>query len=325
MKRISNLFKMHETSILILLLIYIALVGMMNPSFVQFSSLSLIMKSSLILVLLVIGQSFVLFTKNIDVSVGSTMGLSAAVCGIFLTNGHSTFISIIAAILLGVVIGLINGIGVTKFRVPAIIMTLGMLGMIRGTMLIYTGGKWIEDIPNSYKQLSSVMILGIPVTVWIVLIILLLLYIFLAKAPFGRYFYATGDNEDGARLIGIPIDKVKIYAFIISGISAALAGCIFVMNIGFVPNQTGTGMELQVIAAAVLGGIHLKGGTGSIIGAALGAIFLEVISSSLVFLKIPAFWNSAISGFLLLLILILDSILKKWKERRRLEERRMNL
>ncbi|MGE7938088.1 ABC transporter permease subunit [Bacillus paramycoides] len=322
MKRV---FKMHETSIIILLLLYIAFVGVMNPSFVQFSSLSLIMKSSVILVILAIGQSFVLFTKNIDVSVGSSMGLSAAVCGMLLTDGYSTFISIFAAIILGALIGLVNGIGVTKFRVPAIIMTLGMLGIIRGAMLIFTGGKWIEDIPNEYKQISSIMMLGIPITVWTVLIILLLLYFFLMKVQIGRYFYAVGDNEDGARLIGIPVDQVEIFAFIISGISAGLAGCIFVMNIGFVPNQTGTGIELQVIAAAVLGGIHLKGGTGSIFGAALGALFLEVISSSLVFLKIPAFWNSAISGFLLLLIIILDSVLKKWKKLRQLEERRVNL
>ncbi|MEW9181006.1 sugar ABC transporter permease [Bacillus mycoides] len=321
----NRLFKMHETSIIILLLLYIAFVGVMNPSFVQFSSLSLIMKSSVILVVLAIGQSFVLFTKNIDVSVGSIMGLSAAVCGMLLTDGYSAFISIFVAIILGALIGMVNGIGVTKFRVPAIIMTLGMLGIIRGAMLLFTGGKWIEDIPNEYKQISSIMMLGIPVTVWTVLIILLLLYFFLMKVQIGRYFYAVGDNEDGARLIGIQVDKVKIYAFIISGISAGLAGCIFVMNIGFVPNQTGTGIELQVIAAAVLGGIHLKGGTGSIFGAALGAFFLEVISSSLVFLKIPAFWNSAISGFLLLLIIILDSVLKKWKKLRQLEERRVNL
>lgn len=316
----KRLFKMHETSIILLLLIYIAVVGMINPSFFQFNSLSLVMKSSVILVVLAIGQSFVLFTKNIDVSVGSIMGISAAVCGMMLTNEYSAFLSILAAILLGSIIGFINGIGVAKFRVPAIIMTLGMLGVIRGAMLIFTGGKWIEDIPNDFKQLSSLVILGLPITVWSVLIILLLLYFFLMKVPYGRYFYAVGDNEDGARLIGIPIDKVKINAFIISGISAGIAGCIFVMNIGFVPNQTGTGLELQVIAAAVLGGIHLKGGTGSILGAALGALFLETISSSLVFLKIPAFWNNAISGFLLLLIIILDSVMKKWKS-----ERRMNL
>ncbi|MGE1127628.1 ABC transporter permease subunit [Bacillus wiedmannii] len=316
----KRMYKMHETSIILLLLIYIAIVGMINPSFVQLNSLSLMMKSSVILVVLAIGQSFVLFTKNIDVSVGSIMGLSAAVCGMLLSDGYHAFLSITAAILLGAIIGFANGIGVAKFRVPAIIMTLGMLGVIRGVMLIFTGGKWIEDIPNDFKQLSSIVILGLPIIVWLVLIILLLLYFFLRKVPFGRYFYAVGDNEDGARLIGIPVNKVKIYAFIISGISAALAGCIFVLNIGFVPNQTGTGIELQVIAAAVLGGIHLKGGTGSIVGAALGGVFLEAISSSLVFLKIPAFWNNAISGFLLLVIVILDSVMKKWKA-----ERRMNL
>ncbi|MED1612335.1 MULTISPECIES: sugar ABC transporter permease [Bacillus cereus group] len=316
----KRMLKMHETSIILLLLMYIAIVGIINPSFIQFNSFSLLMKSSVILVVLAIGQSFVLFTKNIDVSVGSIMGLSAAVCGMLLTDGYHASLSILAAIILGAILGFINGIGVAKFRVPAIIMTLGMLGVIRGAMLIFTGGKWIEDIPNDFKQLSSSVILGLPIIVWIVLIILLLLYFFLRKVPYGRYFYAVGDNEDGARLIGIPVNKVKICAFIISGISAALAGCIFVMNIGFVPNQTGTGIELQVIAAAVLGGVHLKGGTGSIVGAALGAIFLEVISSSLVFLKIPAFWNNAISGFLLLLIVILDSVMKKWKA-----ESRMNL
>lgn len=315
----KRMLKIHEMSIITLLLIYIAIVGMINPSFIQFNSLSLMVKSSVILVVLAIGQSFVLFTKNIDVSVGSSMGLSAAVCGMLLTNEYSASLSIFAAITLGAIIGFVNGMGVAKFRVPAIIM-LGMLGIIRGAMLIFTGGKWIEDIPNDFKQLSSIVILGLPITVWFVLIILLLLYFFLRKVPFGRYFYAVGDNEDGARLIGIPVNKVKICAFIISGISAALAGCIFVMNIGFIPNQTGTGLELQVIAAAVLGGIHLKGGTGSLFGAALGALFLETISSSLVFLKIPAFWNNAISGFLLLLIIILDSVMKKWKA-----ERRMNL
>ncbi len=215
----KRMLKMHETSIITLLLIYIAIVGMINPSFIQFNSLSLMVKSSVILVVLAIGQSFVLFTKNIDVSVGSSMGLSAVVCGMLLTDGYHASLSILVAIILGAILGFINGIGVAKFRVPAIIMTLGMLGIIRGAMLIFTGGKWIEDIPNDFKRLSSIVIFGLPITVWFVLIILLLLYFFLRKVPFGRYFYAVGDNEDGARLIGIPINKVKICAFMISGIS----------------------------------------------------------------------------------------------------------
>ncbi|WP_369903323.1 sugar ABC transporter permease [Bacillus manliponensis] len=321
MKYITYVLKVREFSIIGLLILYMLFVSTINPAFFKFDSLALIMKSSLILVILAIGQSFVLFTRNIDVSVGSTMGLSAAVCGMLLTEQYSVASTVILVLLVGAGIGLINGIGVTKFRVPSIIMTLGMLGVIRGLMLIYTDGKWIEDIPNSYKKLSSVTLFGLPVTVWVVLILLLIAYYVLTKVPFGRYFYAVGDNEDGARLIGIPVNRVQILAFVLSGVSGAIAGCLFVMNVGFVPNQTGTGIELQVIAAAVLGGIHLKGGVGSVFGAALGAIFLETISSSLVYLKVPAFWNSAISGFLLLLIIILDSSLQKWNERERLKQR----
>ncbi|XDZ00649.1 sugar ABC transporter permease [Bacillus manliponensis] len=317
----TYVLKVREFSIIGLLILYMLFVSTINPAFFKFDSLALIMKSSLILVILAIGQSFVLFTRNIDVSVGSTMGLSAAVCGMLLTEQYSVASTVILVLLVGAGIGLINGIGVTKFRVPSIIMTLGMLGVIRGLMLIYTDGKWIEDIPNSYKKLSSVTLFGLPVTVWVVLILLLIAYYVLTKVPFGRYFYAVGDNEDGARLIGIPVNRVQILAFVLSGVSGAIAGCLFVMNVGFVPNQTGTGIELQVIAAAVLGGIHLKGGVGSVFGAALGAIFLETISSSLVYLKVPAFWNSAISGFLLLLIIILDSSLQKWNERERLKQR----
>lgn len=320
MRYITYVLKIREFSIIGLLILYMLFVSTINSAFFTFDSLSLIMKSSLILVILAIGQSFVLFTKNIDVSVGSTMGLSAAVCGMFLTEDYGIASTIAFVLLLGAGIGLINGVGVTKFRVPSIIMTLGMLGVIRGLMLIYTGGKWIEDIPNAYKQLSTVTFLGMPVTVWVVFILLLIAYYVLTKVSFGRYFYAVGDNEDGARLIGIPVNRIKIAAFIVSGVSGAIAGCFFVMNVGFVPNQTGMGIELQVIAAAVLGGIHLKGGVGSVFGAALGAIFLETISSSLVYLKVPAFWNSAISGFLLLLIIILDSSLQKWNERERLKQ-----
>jgi AI-2 transport system permease protein len=117
---------------------------------------------------------------------------------------------------------------------------------------------------------------------------------------------------NGARLVGLPVEKVKVIAFILSGISASIGGLIFVMNIGFVPNQTGTGIELQVIAAAVLGGVSLTGGIGTVIGAGLGAIFFTVINNSLVYLKIPAYWNDAISGFLLLLIVVGDSIFQSY-------------
>jgi AI-2 transport system permease protein len=307
MSTLTHLLKSRELSILLLMVAYSIFVGSFNQEFLTGDSLSLMVKASVILLIMAVGQSFVLLTSNIDVSVGSVMGLSAAVCGVFLTSGLNIWVVVLVVLLVGGMAGLINGIGVAYFKIPSIIMTLGMLGVIRGVMLIYTEGMWIEDIPNFYKQLSGSKMLGLTLPVWLSLLLLLIAHIFLSRTRFGRYFYAVGDNVDGARLVGLPVERVKVLAFIFSGISASIAGLVFVMNIGFVPNQTGSGIELQVIAAAVLGGVSLTGGLGTVVGAALGAIFFTVINNSLVYLKIPAYWNDAISGLLLLVIVIGDS------------------
>lgn len=312
MPLLMRLLKARELSILLLMVVFFIIVGLNNHEFVTGATISLMVKASVILLVMAIGQSFVLFTSNIDVSVGSIMGLSAAVCGVLLTSGYNVWIVILSVLLVGTVVGFVNGIGVAYFKVPSIIMTLGMLGIIRGIMLLYTEGMWIEDIPNFYKKLSGLKMLGISLPVWVTIALLLIAHFYLTRTKFGRYFYAVGDNEQGARSVGLPVEKVKVLAFVFSGISASIAGLVFVMNIGFVPNVTGSGMELQVIAAAVLGGVSLTGGLGSVIGAGLGAIFFTVINSSLVYLKIPAYWNDAISGLLLLLIVVGDSKFQKY-------------
>lgn len=304
--------QVRELSIIILMVAYFIFVGSLNSQFTAVDSIILLVNGSIILLIMAIGQSFVLLTSNIDVSVGSIMGLSAAVCGTLLTGGTNLGVVVFTVICVGAVIGLINGIGVSYLKIPAIIMTLGMLGVVRGLMLLYTKGMWIEDIPNYYKKIARLEILSIPLPIWIGVFLVLISYLFLSKTKFGRYFYAVGDNADGAQLVGLPVNIVKVLAFMFSGISAAIAGLIFVMNIGFVPNQTGSGIELQVIAAAVLGGVSLTGGIGSVIGAGLGAIFFTVINSSLVYMKIPAYWNSAISGLLLILIVVGDSKFQKY-------------
>ncbi len=312
MPLLMRLLKARELSILLLMVVFFIIVGLNNHEFVTGATISLMVKASVILLVMAIGQSFVLFTSNIDVSVGSIMGLSAAVCGVLLTSGYNVWIVILSVLLVGTVVGFVNGIGVAYFKVPSIIMTLGMLGIIRGIMLLYTEGMWIEDIPNFYKKLSGLKMLGISLPVWVTLALLLIAHFYLTRTKFGRYFYAVGDNEQGARSVGLPVEKVKVLSFVFSGISASIAGLVFVMNIGFVPNVTGSGIELQVIAAAVLGGVSLTGGLGSVIGAGLGAIFFTVINSSLVYLKIPAYWNDAISGLLLLLIVVGDSKFQKY-------------
>jgi AI-2 transport system permease protein len=320
-----RLLKARELSIVLLMVAYILIVGIFNHDFITGDSLSLLVKASVILIVMAIGQSFVLLTSNIDVSVGSIMGLSAAICGVFLTNGQSLWVVIPVVILLGSGIGLLNGIGVSYFQIPSIIMTLGMLGVVRGCMLLYTKGMWIEDIPNYFKKLSSLKFIGITLPVWITLFLLILTHFLLKKTRIGHYFYAVGDNIEGAKLVGIPVKKITVLSFIFSGASAAIAGMFFVMNIGFVPNQTGSGMELQVIAAAVLGGVSLSGGLGSIFGAGIGALFFTIINSSLIFLKIPSYYNSAISGLLLLIIVVGDSKLQKYLKENTFKQREIEL
>lgn len=307
MNLIGKVLRIREVSIIVLIVVFIGIVGAINHKFVAGNSLMLLLGSSIILLILAVGQSFVLLTREIDVSVGSIMGLSAAVCGLLLTSGVSSWLTVLTVLLVGVAAGLFNGVGAAILKIPAIIMTLGTLGILRGAMIILTGGKWIEDIPNFFKKLSVTDIAGVPIPVWIGLLLLIAAFLVLKLTKFGRYFYAVGDNADGARLIGIPVARMKVIAFVLSGLSASIAGIIFVMSIGFVPNQTGSGIELQVIAAAVLGGVSLNGGLGTVFGAGLGAVFLTAINSSLIYLKIPAYWNNAISGFLLLVIVISDS------------------
>lgn len=312
-----KLLQVRELSIILLMLLFFLFVGSINRDFTSVDSIIVLVSGSIILLVLAVGQSFVLLTSHIDVSVGSIMGLCAAVGGTLLVNGTSLTAVILSVIGIGALCGLINGFGIAQLKIPAIIMTLGTLGILRGVMLIYTGGMWIESIPSYYKMYAVTDFLGLPYPIWIGIIICLVAYRFLNKTKFGRYFYAVGDNLEGARLVGLPVKTVEVLAFVFSGISAAIAALIFIMNIGFVPNQTGNGIELQVIAAAVLGGVSLSGGVGTVLGAALGAIFFTVINNSLVYMKIPAYWNNAISGLLLLLIVISDTKVQNYFTRRK--------
>ncbi len=184
--------------------------------------------------------------------------------------------------------GLFNGILVTWLRIPAIVATLGTLGLYRGLMLLLTGGKWIEGLPADLKSLSTPILFSISPIGWLTMLLILAMAWLLGKTAFGRSFYATGDNLQGARQLGVRTDSLRIFAFSMNGVMAALAGIVFASQIGFIPNQTGNGLEMKAIAACVLGGISLLGGTGTIIGAILGAFLLTQIDSVLVLLRLPA-------------------------------------
>lgn len=303
----SSILKSREAGIVIFILVFFLIIGAINPAFIQSSTINRMLLGSLILLFVTVGEMIVILTGGIDISVGGIVGLSAAIGGSLLNKGYSLETAIFASLMVGLFTGSINGLGIGFGEIPAILMTLGTMGVFRGLMMIYTKGRWIQTIPRWYQDLENITFIHVSIFLWFAIFLVLIIYLFLKKAKTGKYLYAVGDNKEGAILAGIPHKAVIYLAYVISGILSSIAALIFVSQFGSVPNQTGIGLELKAIAAAVLGGVSLSGGVGNVIGAALGAVFLTAIDNSLVFLKVPGYWNNAIAGFILLLILVANS------------------
>jgi AI-2 transport system permease protein len=320
-KFINIILKRSEILVIIILIIYFFSMGIKNPLFVKADTVIRILFNGAILSIISMGISSVIITKNIDVSVGSLLGLAATFGATYLnsTDHPSILIFLLITLGTGILGGLFNGLGVAYGGVSSIIMTLGTMAMFRGILTMYTGGSWIDTVPEWFLNFSRIKFLGLYNPIWLMIISLIILWIFFTKMKWGRYIYATGNSIEGARLIGIPVKMVVLSSFVISGFFSGLAAFIYISQIGTIPTQAGTGMETQAIASAVIGGVSLMGGTGNILGALLGALLLETIKYSLVFFKVPAYWNNVISGFLLLFIVVITSriqiYLRQEKER----------
>lgn len=307
----KTLLKNRELSVFFAIVALFAVLVALNPAYFSLQTLAMIFASSQILCLLALGATLVMLTRNIDVSVGSTVGLSAIAVGVALNNGYGLATAIAFALAIGALAGAFNGLLVVGLRIPAIVATLGTLGLYRGVMLLWTGGKWIEGLPDSLKSLSEPAFIGVSPLGWLVLALLLAGGWLLSRTASGRDFYAVGDNLAAARQLGVAVNRTRMLAFTLNGMLAACAGIVFAAQIGFVPNQTGSGLEMKAIAACVLGGISLLGGTGTLLGAFLGAFFLTQIDTVLVLFRLPAWWNDFIAGLVLLGVLVLDGRLRQ--------------
>ena len=316
-----RILKSREFLVLVLLVAMILAVATVNKAVLRPMTLINIVNSSLFLMLLAIGQMFVILTRGIDVSVGAIAGLSAVIFGFALNAGIPLPLSMILALATGLVGGMVNGVGVAWVGIPPIIMTLGTLGAYRGLMRVLTGGSWIESIPQNIKSFAVTRYLSVPLMVWAMVVVVILVAILLWKLKPARYFYAVGDNYDGAYLLGINVKMTRFWAFALSGFFAGAAAIVFVGQIGFVPMQTGNGQELKAIAAVVLGGVSLMGGTGSIWSAVIGALFLTAVDSMMIFLKVPGSWNNAVAGFVLLAVVVFDFLIRRAVRNRRLAAR----
>ncbi|AGT10732.1 ABC transporter permease subunit [Paracoccus aminophilus] len=312
---LNRILQDRVATLLIVTLAVILTIGAIAPGFLSVQTASSIWSSAMVLLCVAIGLLPVLLMRQIDVSGGSVLGLSAVVIGLSLQAGFALPLAIALALLSGIGAGLLNGLLVTGLGVPAIVATLGTLGLFRGVMLIATGGKWIENLPSDLKSLAASGTLGLS-PLGFAVIALIVLGWFALQSRRGQWLKAIGDNREAARHLGLPVKRLELGGFVFAGFCSALAGIIFAAQIGFIPNQAGNGIELRAIAALVLGGVSLLGGVGRISGAVIGVLFLTSIDTALIFLKIPAFWNDLVGGALLLGVLLIDGRLRLLIERR---------
>lgn len=286
-------------------------VGAINPAFLSPANIWLCFNSSVVYTVVAVGIALVIITGEIDVSVGATLGMAAAVSSTMIRDGQPWALAIAAALLVGLVVGAFNGFGVTVLKIPSIIMTLGVNGIVRGMIYVFTGGKWVENIPFDFKSLSQGRLFHTITWFYLGTILLIVgVHLILTRTKRGRYLAAVGDNVGGSTLLGIPVDMTKFVSFVLCGVLAAIGGVLYVSRVGFVTPIAGNGYEMKVIAACVLGGISLTGGVGSVIGAGVGAAIMASISRVLVFIGFSSDYDDTITGSLLIIIVVFDALIR---------------
>ena len=238
----KKLLKSGEFIAIMVIVFLFLLVGLKNPKFLAPANIFNVINNSAVYALVAIGMAFVLFTSEIDVSVGATVGLSAAVAGSWVRDGKATFLALLIVLMIGLIIGAINAMGVVNFGIPSIIMTLGTMGITRGIVYIYTNGKWVENLPVGFKSMYQAKLAGTFSYFYLAILVLtILIFAYMKFTKSGKNFLAVGDNINGAQLIGIPVKRTKWAAFILSGVFSALAGFIYASRVGFVTPTDGNG------------------------------------------------------------------------------------
>ena len=269
-----------------------------------------------------VGMTLIVLTAGIDLSVGSVLALCSAVAvGLFkeglqipslnLFIGFTVLGALVAAVVIGLLLGYFNGWVITRFHIPPFVATLAMLTIARGLTMLYTQGHPISNLGSSFAFLGTGWILGIPVPVYIATAVVVAATFITKKTKLGRYIYAIGGNEQAAKLSGIPINQVKIKVYAIAGALAALGGIIVASRLDSAQPNAGLSYELDAIAAVVIGGTSLSGGKGTIWGTVMGAIIIGVLNNGLVLLNVSPFWQQVVKGSVILIAVAIDKAFEK--------------
>jgi rhamnose transport system permease protein len=305
---LSNLLRLlnqQETVLLVAFCVVFGWVGSLNHGFLEFSNFVDMLYNCSYIGVAAIGMTMIILCGHIDISIGAALGVCATVAGKLAVAGVPLAIVFPATILTGGIIGLANGLLVAYGRIPAIVTTLGMASILKGSLILSTGGRWIYGLPPGFA-VSRTSLLGIPVPIFTLILFGVAFALWLKYSAKGRELYAVGGNAEAARLSGISERQVTIRVFVMNGFLVGLAAILYATNFTAIQSNVAPGFELTVITAAVIGGVSILGGTGNVAGALLGALLLQTIGTALVFLHIRAEWFQTVQGSLILLTILLD-------------------
>jgi len=312
----SSIFAKNETVIILVFLAMMIIASAILPQFRTKYNLLVVARQFSLITIVTFGQAMVLISGGFDLSVGNIVALTNMAVGYFLVyQGWPIWLSIIASILAGTACGFFNGILVSKININPLIATLGSGWIFNGVVLVTSRGWPITNLTSfkSFAYLGQGYFLKIPVPIWIMLIIGILLTFFLRKAILGRFLYAVGGNEKASWLAGLNVSNLKMFSFLMSGTLSGVAGVLIASRLGTAQATAGSQWTLTTVAAAILGGVALSGGRGEIYGVFIGAALLGVIDNILVLLKISSYWQTLVTGFVLLLAVSFDTLRKRAK------------
>lgn len=319
------LLRRREMSLLAITVFVAAIVTLRSPAFLAWGNFQDILKQSSILLIISIGQLLVILTGGIDLSVASTIGLTGM--AVALLNwwhpGIPLVLIVLLSMTLGLVLGSFNGLLVSVFSIPAIVTTLGTMSIYRGLVIVLSGGTEVsaDKLGSVFTQFPQGHLLGFSNMIAIALLVSLLFAAFLYLTRTGRELYGVGGNSTAAAFVGINVKKINFSVFALSGVLSGLAGYLWVAFYASAANDSATGLELQTVAACVISGVSIMGGSGTIVGVILGSVFLGIVNNALTVVHISPFWQEAIEGFMILLAIVVNTALDQRVESNMLRRR----
>ena len=311
LRRVLKAFiDVRELTLIVLIAIIIIAMSWLNPYFFSAANFRAVAVGMTPNAIIVIGMAILLASGGFDLSVGSVMALSSTVVALLLLDGMSIPMATICGLLLGAVVGFANGVLVTGFGINPLIATLGTMSITRGIALVLTEGFSVSSLPVEFAWIGKTTISGFPMLVVLTLTLVIVFDLAVRHARFFRQVYFVGANEKAAMLSGIHVNRVRIIAYVLTGMLAALAGMLLASRLMSGTPTAGNGIELQVLAAAVIGGASLRGGEGTILGAFLGVVFVALINNSMTMLAVSIYWQMIVIGAVLVSAVALDMLIR---------------